>query len=99
LRSASTAASSSPSAFTRRATSCIASISSEASRPSFFARPIAAEASFWRARSDSVSGSSSRRRASSSSTRSSVASEPSRRRASAARTGSGSRRIAFRSSI
>src|SRR4051794_8079422 len=97
--SASTPPSSSPSALARRETSCISAIAALASSPAFLARPIPCEASFWRARSASTSGSSSSRRASSRSASSRRASDPSRRRASAARTGSGSRRIAFRSSI
>jgi hypothetical protein len=67
--------------------------------PAALAAPIAFEASFCRARSDSTSGSSALRRPSSSSARSRRSSEPSRRRASASRTGAGSRRIAFKSSI
>ena len=77
----------------------MAAISAVASPPSRLAAPIAFEAAFCSAFSDSTSGRSARVRSSSSSTRSSRASEPSRRRASAARTGSGSRRICLRSSI
>src|SRR5215216_5910664 len=94
----STPLSSSPSALTRRETSCISAIASLASSPAFLARAIPCEASFWRARRDSTWGRSSSCRASSASASSSRCSEPSRRRASADRTGSGSRRIAFRSS-
>ena len=97
--SASTAATSSDNAFARRETSCMSAIASAASPPSFFARAIACEASFWRARRPSTSGSSSRRRASSANAASSRSSEPSPRRASAARAASGSRRIALRSII
>ena len=97
--SASESASSCESVFTRWATSCMAAISADASPPSRLAAPIAFDAAFCSAFSDSTSGRSARVRSSSSRTRSSRSSDPSRRRESAARTGSGSRRICLRSSM
>ena len=69
--SASASASSCESVFTRWATSCMAAISAVASPPSRLAAPIAFEAAFCSAFSDSTSGRSARVRSSSSSTRSS----------------------------
>ena len=97
--SASTPLSSSPSALTRRETSCIAAIASLASSPAFLACAIALRGLVLLARAaPRPPAAASRRRASSVEHPSSRASEPSRRRASAARTGSGSRRMALRSS-
>jgi len=62
--SACTPLNSSPSALTRRETSCISAIASRASSPAFLARAIPCDASFWRARSASTSGRMARRRSS-----------------------------------
>src|SRR5680860_744107 len=96
--SACTWRSSASSSFSRSDTARTSAIASDASPPSRCTSPIRLLAAFFSARSRSSSGRSERRLSSSSRARSSAATGASPRRARAARTPSGSARIAFRSS-